>query len=151
MVPGKNGPWKNGPRKNDPREKYLVTGYHLTHVKVNFSQGQFSCAYSAIPFERIFYFYRLIPLYTPRCLTLTPQFCVTEFSVCCRVLGFHRLITSQHSSHTSRCLTLTPRFFFRDLGLFASFGFVSNTPRTHHDAQRPPHDFLFPSFGFLLM
>ena len=56
MVPGKNGPWKNGPRKNDPREKYLGTGYHLTHVKVNFSQGQFSRAYSAIPFERIFLF-----------------------------------------------------------------------------------------------
>ena len=113
LVPGKNGPWKNSPRKNDPREKYLVTGYHLTHVKVNFSQGQFSRAYSAIPFERFFYFYRLIPLFTPR------------------------------------CLTLTPRFFFRDLGLFASFGFVSNIPRTHHDTQCPPHDFLFSSFGFV--
>ena len=86
---------------------------------MNFSQGQFSRAYSAIPFERMFYFYRLIPLYTLRCSTLTPQFCVTEFWVCCRVLGFHRLITSQHSSHTSRCLTLTPRFFF------SGFGFVS--------------------------
>ena len=28
-----------------------------------------------------------------------------------RVLGFHRLITSQHSTHTPRCSTLTPRFF----------------------------------------
>ena len=36
--------------------------------------------------------------------------------VCCRVLGFHRLITSEHSTHT------------------------------HHDARRSPHDFLFMSF-----
>ena len=33
--------------------------------------------------------------------------------------------------------------------LFPSIGFVSNIPRSHHDAQRPPHDFLFPSFGFV--
>ena len=31
--------------------------------------------------------------------------------VCCRVLGFHRLITSQNSTQTPRCSTLTPRFF----------------------------------------
>ena len=36
---------------------------------------------------------------------------VSEFWVCCRVLGFHRLITSQHSTHTPRCSTPTPRFF----------------------------------------
>ena len=41
---------------------------------------------------------------------------VSEFCVCCRVLGFHRLITSEHSTHT------------------------------HHDARRPPHDFSFLSF-----
>ena len=36
---------------------------------------------------------------------------VPEFWVSCRVLGFHRLITFQHSTHTPRCSTLTPRFF----------------------------------------
>ena len=40
-------------------------------------------------------------------------------------------------------------FCLRVLGLFASFGFVSNIPRSHHDAQRPLHDFLLPSFGFV--
>ena len=34
--------------------------------------------------------------------------------------------------------------------LFPNFGFVSNIPYTHHDAQRLPHDFLFRSFGFVL-
>ena len=31
--------------------------------------------------------------------------------VCSRVSGFHRLITSQHSTHTPRCSTLTSLFF----------------------------------------
>ena len=30
---------------------------------------------------------------------------------CFRVLGFHRLITSQHPTHTPRCFMLAPRFF----------------------------------------
>ena len=38
--------------------------------------------------------------HTPRCSTLTPRFFVSEFWVCFRVLGFHRLITSQHFTHT---------------------------------------------------
>ena len=41
-------------------------------------------------------------------------------------------------------------FCFRVLGLFSSFGFFSNIPHAHHHAQRPPYDFLFPSFGFVL-
>ena len=77
---------------------------------------------------------KLIPGSTP-----APRFLVSEFWVC-----------FEHSTLTSRCSTPAPRFFcFRVLGLFASSGFVSNIPRTHHDAQRPPHDFLFPSFGFV--
>ena len=31
--------------------------------------------------------------------------------ICCRVLGFHRLIISEHSTHTPRCSTPTPRCF----------------------------------------
>ena len=34
--------------------------------------------------------------------------------------------------------------------LCLSFGFVSKISRTHHDVQRPPHDFLFPSFEFVV-
>ena len=73
-------------------------------------------------------------------------------------------------------LNAHPKIFcFRVLGLFSSFGFVSNIPRTHHDflfsifcflipsfgfvsniahthhdALRPSHDFLFPNVGFEL-
>ena len=54
------------------------------------------------------------PTYVPNCRTLKES-----RKICCRILGFHRLITSEHSTHT------------------------------HHDAQRSPHDFLFPSFGFV--
>ena len=38
--------------------------------------------------------------HTPRRSTLTPWFFVSVFWVCCRVWGFNRLITSQHSTHT---------------------------------------------------
>ena len=41
-------------------------------------------------------------------------------------------------------------FCFQVLGFFASFGFVSNIPRTHRDAPRPPHDFLLPNFKFVV-
>ena len=97
--------------KNGPREKYLVTGYHL------FSQGQFSRAYSAIPFERIFYFYRLIPLYTPRCLTLTPRFFFFVIWVCLRVL---RLFRTFHA-HTTMLNARPTIFCFRALVLFRTF------------------------------
>ena len=67
-------------------------------------------------------------LHAPNCRTLKES-----RNVCCRVLGFHRLITSKNSTHTHthtpRCSTLTPRFFifdswvcFRVLGLLSSFG-----------------------------
>ena len=46
--------------------------------------------------------------------------------VCCRVLGFHRLITSQHSTHThTTMLDAHPTIFSRVLGLLSSFRFVS--------------------------
>ena len=78
---------------------------------------------NARKFKRLFHFYQLIPLHTqkndwrlrhdptyvPNCRTLKES-----REMCCRVLGFHRLITSEHSTHT------------------------------YHDAQRSPYDFLFP-------
>ena len=81
--------------------------------------------------EQLFHFYQLIPLHThkdvwrlhhyptyaPNCRTLKES-----RKICCRVLGFHRLITSEHSTHT----------------------------HTHHNARRSPHDFLFPCFGFVV-
>ena len=69
---------------------------------------------------------------TPRCSTLTPWFfvsgfgIVSEFCVCCRVLGFHRLITFGHFTHThTTMLDAYPTIFcFRVSGLVPSFEFV---------------------------
>ena len=78
--------------------------------------------------------------------------------ICCRVLGFRRLITSEHSTHTRRCSTLTPRYFvsvfwfcFRVLGLCRVLSFhrlITSQHSTHkrHDARRPPHGFSFLTF-----
>ena len=45
-------------------------------------------------------------LHAPNCRTLK-----NCRKVCCLDLGFHRLITFQHSTQTPRCSTFTPRFF----------------------------------------
>ena len=74
--------------------------------------------------------------HTPRCSTPTRRFFVSEFWICLRVLGLFRTF----HAHTTM-FNAHPTIFFRVLSLFASFGFVSNIPRTHHDAQRPPHYF----------
>ena len=64
---------------------------------------------NARKFKRLFHFYQLIPLHTqkdvwrlrhdptyaPNCRTLKES-----RTICCRILGFHRLITSKHSTHT---------------------------------------------------
>ena len=56
------------------------------------------------------------PTYVRNCRTLK------EFrKICCRVLGFHRLITSEHSTYTPRCSTLTPWFFVSGFGFFSAF------------------------------
>ena len=74
---------------------------------------------NARKFERLFHFYRLIPLHTQKDVwrlrhdpTYAPNCETLEESRkdCCQVLGFHRLITSEHSTHTPRCSTLTPWF-----------------------------------------
>ena len=83
--------------------------------------GKMSFKNYARKFKRLFHFYQFIPLHTqknvwrlrhdrtyeyvPNCRTLKES-----RKICCRVLGFHRLITSQHSTHTPRCSTPTPRF-----------------------------------------
>ena len=75
---------------------------------------------NARKFKRLFYFYQLIRLHTqkdvwrlrhdpthaPNCRTLKES-----RKIYCRVLGFHRLITSEHSRQTPRCSAPTPRFF----------------------------------------
>ena len=84
--------------------------------------------------------------HTTRCSTPATRFFVSECWVRSRVLGLFRTF---HTHNTM--LHAHPTIFgFRVLGLFSSFGFVSNIPHTQHDAQRPPHDFSFASFGFVL-
>ena len=119
---------------------------------------------NARKFKRLFHFYQLIPLdtqknvwrlrhdstYVTNCRTLKES-----RKICCRVLGFHRLITSEHSTHTHthtpRCSTFAPRFFVYGFGFVVEFWVHidwphPNVPHTHHDARRPPHDISFLSF-----
>ena len=130
----KNDTRKNGPRKNGPREKWSPEKCPSIIVLRQ---------KNARKFEWLFHFYQLIllhtqkdvgrlrhdPTYAPNCRTLKES-----RKVCCRVLGFHRLITSEHSTHTHthtpRCSTLTPRLFLsefwvciRVLCLLSNFGF----------------------------
>ena len=71
-------------------------------------------------FKRLFHFYQLIPLLIQKDvwrLRHDPTYALNSRTlrdskkICCRVLGFHRLITSEHSTHTPRCSTVTPQFF----------------------------------------
>ena len=121
MVPGKLVPGKMVPEKNCPQEKWSPENWSPE----KWSPEKFALKIvlrqkNARIFKRLCYFYQLIPLHTqknvrrlrqdptyiPNCGTLKES-----RKICCRVLGFHRLITSQHSTHTPRCSTPTPRFF----------------------------------------
>ena len=64
---------------------------------------------------------------------------VVEFWVC-----------FEHSTHTMMLYVHPTISCFQFSGLLSSFGYVSNIPARHHDALRPPHDFLFPSFEFVV-
>ena len=107
---------KNGPRKNGPQEKWSPEKWSPEKFPSKIVLRQ----KNARKFKRLFHFYQLIPLHTHKNVwrlshdpTYVPNFRTLKESrkICCRVLGFHRLITSEHSAHTPRCLTLTPRFF----------------------------------------
>ena len=100
----------------------------MKKIKFSFSKVNFSLLEKKILLKKVDFFYfrsyerselsvhqnfRSIhdPIYAANCRTLKES-----RKVFCRVLGFHRLITYQHSTHT------------------------------HHDARRLPHNFLFLSF-----
>ena len=140
MVPRKNGPRINGPRINGPREKWSPENRSPEKWSPeNWSPEKcpskiFYRQNNARKFKRLFHFYQLIPLHTqkdvrrlrydptyaPNCRTLKES-----RKICCRVLGFHRLITFEHSTHThTTMLDAHPTIFcFRALGLLSSFGF----------------------------
>ena len=136
----KNGTRKNGPQKNGPREKWSPENCFPENWSLekwfpeNWSPEQ--CPSKIVlsekiarKYKRLLRFYRLIPLHTqkdvwrlphdptyaPNCRTLKES-----RKVCCQVLRFHRLITSEPSTHTHT--------------------------HTHHDARRSTHNFLFLSF-----
>ena len=112
------------------------------------------------PPERLFYFYRLIPLHTqnmfdihltilhaPNCRTVKESRKLWR-----QVLGFHRLFTSEYSTHAHHDARRSRHNFW-----LPTFGFVvefwvsidwshPNISHTYHDAWRSPHDFLFLSF-----
>ena len=109
MVPGKknlrkSGPRKNGLRRNGPQKSGFQKNGHRKNLNDFFYFYRFHCTHKKM-FE-----IHLTILHAPNCRTLKEC-----RKVCCRVLGFHILITSQHSTHTHthtpRCSTLTSRFF----------------------------------------
>ena len=149
MVPGKNGPWekwslrkmvpgkmvhrKNGPRKNCPQEKWFPENWSPWKCPSKIVP----CQNNARKFERLFHFYRSIPLHTQKDVwrlphdpiyapNRAPKTLKESRKVYCRVLGFHTLITFEHSTHTHT--------------------HARARAHTHHDARRSPHDFLFLSF-----
>ena len=95
--------------KNDPRQEWSPEKCPSKIVL---------CQKNARKFERLFYFYRLISLqkmfdihpmilHAPNCRTLKES-----RKVCCRVSGFHGLITSQRFTHTPFSWTIFPRDHF---------------------------------------
>ena len=104
MVPGKWSP------ENWSSEKWSPEKCPLKLLSVKRMLGNLNDFF--IYFDWFYYTHKkvfdvhLTILHAPNCRTLK-----RSRKVCCRVLGFHRLITSQHSTHVSQCSTLTPRFF----------------------------------------
>ena len=101
MVPGKMVPGKNGPRKIGPRKNLLKKLFSVKRMLGNLNDF----------FIFINWFH-----YVPNCRTLKES-----RKICCRVLGFHRLITSEHFTHTPWHSTLTPRFLVSDFSFVSEF------------------------------
>ena len=92
-----------------------------------------------IPLHTQKYVWRLRhdPTYASNCRTLKES-----RKVCCRVLSYHRLITSEHSTHTPRFSTLTPRFFVSEFWVFIDWSHP-NIPHTHTTMlDAPPRFFV---------
>ena len=115
-----DGMRKNGPRKNGPQEKWSPEKWSPEEWSTEKCPSKIVLHQkNARKFKRLFHFYQLIPLHTQKdvwrlrhdpiyasnCRTLKES-----RKICCRVLGFQRSITSEHSTHPPRRSTLTPRF-----------------------------------------
>ena len=101
-VPGEMVPGKWSPENKSPNKKSPQNGPFEKKSPKKWSLGKWSLEKcprkivlrqkNARKFDRLFYFYRLIPVDALNCRTLKES-----RKVYCRVLGFHRLIRSQHS------------------------------------------------------
>ena len=105
VVPEKNGPRKIGPRKIDPRENDLQKLFSVKRMLGNLNDFFIFIDWFHYTHKKMFDVYVTI-------LHMHQE----SRKDCCRVLGFHRLITFEHSTHT------------------------------RHDTRRSPHGFLFLSF-----
>ena len=118
MVLGKNPPRKNRPRrigrwKNGSRKNVLQKLFSIKRMLG--SLNDFFIFIDGFPFiHKKTFDVHLTILHAPNCTPLKKS-----RKVCCRVLGFHRLITSEPSTHI------------------------------HYGARRSPHDFLFRSLGIV--
>ena len=112
--PRKNGPQKNGPLEKNPRKNVLKKLFSVKKMLGNLNHFHIIIDWFHYTHKNMFDVHLTI-LHAPNCRTLKkPR------KAYCRVLGFHRLITSQHYTHPHRC------------------------------ARCSPHDILFPSYGFVV-
>ena len=115
IGPRKIDPRKNGPRTMRPRKNVLQKLFYVKKMLGNLNDFFIFIDWFHYTHKKMFDVHVTI-LHAPNCRTLKES-----RKVCCRVLGFHRLITSQY-------FTYTP-----------------------HDARSSPHNFLFLSFPGLFL
>ena len=99
MVPGKNGlrkigPRKIGPRKIGPRKNVFQKSFSVKRMLGNLNEFFIFIDWFHYTRKKMFDGHLTI-LHAPNCRTSKES-----RRICCRVLGIHRLITSEHSTHT---------------------------------------------------
>ena len=120
----KKSPRKIGPQKICPRINVLQKLSSVKRMLENLNHFFIFIDWFHYTHKKMFDVHLTI-LHAPKGRTLKES-----RKVCCRVLGFYRLITSQHSTYTPRHSTPTPWFFvfwgpfFRDSYEAVVFGYV---------------------------
>ena len=101
IGPRKNGPWKNSPRKIGLRKNVLQKLFSVKRMLGNLNDFFYFCRWILLHTQKDVWRLRHDPTYAPNCRTLKES-----RKVCCRVLGFHRLIKSEYSTHTHTHTTM---------------------------------------------
>ena len=139
-------------RLSNSKQKDYILYPKLPWCAEKWSPGKFLflfLCYQLIPLHTQINIWRLRhdPTYVPNCRTLKES-----RKICCRVLGFHRSITSEHSTHIPRCSTLTPRFFVSGFGFVSEFCVCCRVLDSHrlitseHSTHTPRCSTLTPRF-----